>query len=304
MSELSGRSCDRLERRLGPIAGGPRPLEGGITNRNYRVHLRRLRLRRAAARQGHLAARNQPQRRADRERGRRGARDRAGGARRRRRVPGHGVRARRAGRRATPLRASPEPVGAGAARVPRLGRAARRSASGCRSCSSDYAAIVRERGGSVPERYGGARPARAADRRGAAAERARSRATTTCCPANVLPVGDDGAILLVDWEYAGMGHRLFDLGNLAVNCEFDDAAEVRLLTAYFGEPPSAGPRSPALRLMRIMSDAREAAWGVDPGRDLRARFRLRRLCGRALRAARARCVRASDSRSGSDAAAA
>ena len=29
--------------------------------------------------------------------------------------------------------------------------------------------------------------------------------------------------MLVDWEYAGMGHRLFDLGNLAVNNEFDDA---------------------------------------------------------------------------------
>ena len=29
-------------------------------------------------------------------------------------------------------------------------------------------------------------------------------------------------ILLVDWEYAGIGHRYFDLGNLAVNNEFDE----------------------------------------------------------------------------------
>ncbi len=36
---------------------------------------------------------------------------------------------------------------------------------------------------------------------------------------------------------------------------------MRLLTAYFGERPSAD-RVAALRLMRIMSDAREAAWGV------------------------------------------
>ena len=59
-----------------------------------------------------------------------------------------------------------------------------------------------------------------------------------------------------------MGHRLFDLGNLAVNNEFDEAADERLLTAYFGAPPTRPARRRALALMRIMSDAREAAWGV------------------------------------------
>jgi thiamine kinase-like enzyme len=61
-----------------------------------------------------------------------------------------------------------------------------------------------------------------------------------------------------------MGHPLFDLGNLAVNNEFDDAAEVRLLSAYFDEPPTERRRA-ALKLMRLMSDAREAAWGVVQG---------------------------------------
>src|SRR6202043_3978481 len=78
-------------------------------------------------------------------------------------------------------------------------------------------------------------------------------------PGNLLAAA--GGVLIVDWEYAGMGHRLFDLGNLAVNNDFDEPADARLLLAYFGEPPSAG-RLAALRLMRIMSDAREAAWGV------------------------------------------
>src|SRR5207302_5454366 len=73
-----------------------------------------------------------------------------------------------------------------------------------------------------------------------------------------------GEAILVDWEYAGMGHRLFDLGNLAVNNDFDDGAEERLLTAYQGQAPSDGRRA-ALKLMRIMSDAREAAWGVVQG---------------------------------------
>jgi thiamine kinase-like enzyme len=79
-------------------------------------------------------------------------------------------------------------------------------------------------------------------------------------PSNLLRT-DDGTVLLVDWEYAGMGHRLFDLGNLAVNNEFDDEDEARLLASYYGEPPAPGRRA-ALKLMRIMSDAREAAWGV------------------------------------------
>jgi thiamine kinase-like enzyme len=70
--------------------------------------------------------------------------------------------------------------------------------------------------------------------------------------------------MLVDWEYAGMGHRMFDLGNLAVNNEFDDGAEERLLAAYFRLAPTDGQRA-ALKLMRIMSDAREGAWGVVQG---------------------------------------
>ena len=71
---------------------------------------------------------------------------------------------------------------------------------------------------------------------------------------------DDGAIRIVDWEYAGMGDRFFDLANFSVNHEFAVEDDRRLVTAYFGverEPDVA-----ALRLMRFMSDFREAMWGV------------------------------------------
>ncbi|MGN6586107.1 MAG: phosphotransferase, partial [Solirubrobacterales bacterium] len=44
-------------------------------------------------------------------------------------------------------------------------------------------------------------------------------------------------IRIVDWEYAGMGDRYFDLGNFAVNNELDDEAEKALLRAYFGDAP-------------------------------------------------------------------
>src|SRR5215207_4596575 len=47
---------------------------------------------------------------------------------------------------------------------------------------------------------------------------------------------DEERLLIVDWEYAGMGDRFFDLGNFAVNNELGDDEEQGLLEAYFGEP--------------------------------------------------------------------
>lgn len=121
-----------------------------------------------------------------------------------------------------------------------------------------YAELVLERGGTLPSQY---EPARELVRR--IAESLPSSEAVPChndlLPANILRTGR--GIMLVDWEYAGMGDRLFDLGNLAVNCQLDEAAELRLLTAYWGEPPSSERRA-ALRLMRLMSDAREGAWGA------------------------------------------
>lgn len=76
---------------------------------------------------------------------------------------------------------------------------------------------------------------------------------------NVL---DDGERLwIVDWEYAGMGDRFFDLGNLAVNNGFDEDDDVALLHAYWADGCSPR-RFAALRLMRVMSDYREGMWGV------------------------------------------
>ena len=77
-------------------------------------------------------------------------------------------------------------------------------------------------------------------------------------PANFLLSG--ASLAIIDWEYAGMNDRYFDLGNLAVNSELSGDDELRLLEAYFDEPPTER-RIAALRLMRLMSDVREALWG-------------------------------------------
>jgi len=75
---------------------------------------------------------------------------------------------------------------------------------------------------------------------------------------------DARGVRIVDWEYAGMGDRYFDLGNLSVNNGLRDEDDERLLAAYF-DAPCTQRRVACLRLMRIMSDFREAMWGVVQG---------------------------------------
>jgi thiamine kinase-like enzyme len=73
---------------------------------------------------------------------------------------------------------------------------------------------------------------------------------------------DDGErIRIVDWEYAGMGDPFFDLGNFSVNHGLTPDEDALLLEAYDG-PPTRDHRLARLRLMRIVSDYREAMWGV------------------------------------------
>jgi thiamine kinase-like enzyme len=71
-------------------------------------------------------------------------------------------------------------------------------------------------------------------------------------------------IRLIDWEYAAMGDPYFDLGNFAVNNGLGAVEEEDFLAAYLGEAPGAR-RLARLRLMRFMSDFREAMWAVLQG---------------------------------------
>jgi thiamine kinase-like enzyme len=120
-----------------------------------------------------------------------------------------------------------------------------------------YAEIAASRGVTVPDDYEAAKSV--AD----GIERARAGAQPVPCHndllnANFLAEGE--RIRIVDWEYAGMGDRFFDLANFSINHELDDAGNATLLAAYAGELRDEDLR--ALRLMRFMSDFREAMWGV------------------------------------------
>jgi thiamine kinase-like enzyme len=78
---------------------------------------------------------------------------------------------------------------------------------------------------------------------------------------NANLIWDGARVRIVDWEYAGMGDRYFDLGNLSINNGLSEDEDEQLLTAYFGSPCTPA-RFASLRLMRIVSDLREAMWGV------------------------------------------
>jgi thiamine kinase-like enzyme len=72
---------------------------------------------------------------------------------------------------------------------------------------------------------------------------------------------DDGTrIRILDWEYAGMGDLFFDLGNFAVQHDFNNAQDEMLLEAYFSSPSDS--QRAHQKLMKIMSDLREAMWSL------------------------------------------
>ena len=120
-----------------------------------------------------------------------------------------------------------------------------------------YRQTARERDGPVPEVYEWAHEI------ATRIEKRRFADAAVPCHNDLLNANflDDGEHLrIVDWEYAGMGDRFFDLANFTINHELDAAQSETLLAAYFREVRSADIE--ALELMRFMSDFREAMWGV------------------------------------------
>lgn len=121
----------------------------------------------------------------------------------------------------------------------------------------DYHATAVAHGVTVPAAYGPAKEI------AEEIERTRGPQPAAPCHNDLLNANfiDDGErIRIVDWEYAGMGDRFFDLANFSINHEFGEDENAALLEAYVGALADDDLRS--LRLMRFMSDFREAMWGV------------------------------------------
>ena len=121
-----------------------------------------------------------------------------------------------------------------------------------------YCVTARAHGVRIPDAYEPAKETAAAIERARGAEGGRTRP----CHNDLLNANfiDDGELRIVDWEYAGMGDRFFDLANFSVNHELGENENHGLVAAYFRESRAAD--LDALVLMRFMSDFREAMWGV------------------------------------------
>ena len=123
----------------------------------------------------------------------------------------------------------------------------------------DYRAIAAERGVSSPPAFDEIH-AKAGDIEGALTKQPLPERPchNDLLNANFLLDGDH--VWIVDYEYAGMGDLFFDLGNLSINNGLSTDAQELLLHQYFGEVRDV--HRARLQLMRIMSDFREAMWGV------------------------------------------
>src|SRR3954471_22665329 len=225
--------------RLGEPEGEPVPLEGGITNRNYKVRFAGEDLVvRLPGKDTELLGID------------RGA-ERAAGELAAQAGIGPGVVAMLDDPPClvtqfvvgTPMSAEelhePEAVGAVAAArgtLPGCGEPLPIAFSSFRIVEK-YAARIADRGAAVPASY---EWAAAAAHRIEAALFGPEHEPVPChndlLAANFIRTRQ--GICIVDWEYAGMGDRYFDLGNFAVDNELDEGAESALLAAYFEAPAS------------------------------------------------------------------
>ena len=80
---------------------------------------------------------------------------------------------------------------------------------------------------------------------------------------------------IVDWEYSGMNDPMWDLGDLAVEGQFDADQEEEMIRAYFGGEPSAAERG-RIVIYKAMCDLLWTLWGLiqlangNPADDFRA----------------------------------
>jgi thiamine kinase-like enzyme len=121
-----------------------------------------------------------------------------------------------------------------------------------------YLALVRERGFRLPERYLDFAP-QAAQVEDALAVR---REPTVPCNNDLLAgnfVDDGEKLWLIDYEYSGNNDACFELGNTATECELDRDQVEALATAYFGR--ALRNRIARVRLQSLVSQYGWALWG-------------------------------------------
>src|SRR5262249_36398443 len=77
-------------------------------------------------------------------------------------------------------------------------------------------------------------------------------------PANLID--DDPRLWLVDWEYAGVGHPLFDLANASANAALDEDQDHAFLAAYHSQTRVAPSALVEMKLFKAASLRRGPLW--------------------------------------------
>ncbi len=139
----------------------------------------------------------------------------------------------------------------------------------------EYRATAAERGGDIPDAFD---QAHERSREIEAALSGHEHEPVPChndlLAGNFLRGAD--RIWVVDWEYAGMGDRYFDLANFAINNELTEDQHPELLADYFGEEATprrlATPPPDAVHVGLPRGDV-----GGRPDGRLRPRLRLQGL---------------------------
>jgi thiamine kinase-like enzyme len=247
-----------LESSLGALSGKPVPLDGGITNRNYRVTLggSDYVVRRPGKDTDLLGIDRHAERLATDAAAELGIAPAVAAV----------LESALVTRFVSGFSLEQREVADGVAEIARLLRAFHESGLQLPSrfwvgnLLADYSSIVTRRGGSLPSSYATAVASTSRIEDVLTREAARPAHNDLLC-GNIIRARGGGRIMIVDWEYTGMGDPRFDLGNLSVNNDFGEEDDERLLSAYHGAPPTDGQRA-ALKLTRVLSDAREGAWGV------------------------------------------
>jgi thiamine kinase-like enzyme len=155
------------------------------------------------------------------------------------------------------------------AAVGRAGRAFRRLHDHARPFANDFAlfpmideykTLLAGKGATLPEGYEEAQ--QTSDSVRAALERTPAALVPSHCDPlceNFLDTGD--RMFVIDYEYAGNNDPMWDLGDLSVEGEFDQAQDAALLRAYFdGDPPP--DQVARMVAYKALCDLLWTLWGV------------------------------------------
>lgn len=82
-----------------------------------------------------------------------------------------------------------------------------------------------------------------------------------CDPLSENLLDDGTRMWIVDWEYSGMNDPHWDLGDISVEAEMDDAQEADLLRCYFGREPTPAEMGRVF-IYKAMCDLLWTLWGL------------------------------------------